>query len=190
MFIHHRFPGCELEPAHAVRAAVFQMEQGIPASDDFDDLDISAHQFVAFDKGKSIGTARYRILDSGIAKVERVAVLPSHRGKKVGQAIMHAVEYTAWRQHIPELMLNAQLTAANFYKRQGYRQDGGIFEEVGIPHIKMTLEVRHPSETAEQYGLKMPDDMYDYADITPQHFTTRASPCGLHPMLDSGGIRF
>lgn len=186
MLVHHRFPGCELEPAHAVRAAVFQAEQGIPAADDFDSLDSVAHQFVAFDKGTSVGTARYRVLDSGIAKVERVAVLASHRGKKVGRTIMHAIECTAWQQSIPGLTLDAQLSAADFYERQGYQQVGDVFEEVGIPHVKMSLDVRHPSELEEHYGLYPPKDTYELVHIVPSDFIPRTSPCGFHPMLGGG----
>lgn len=191
MLVQHRFPGCELDPARSVRAAVFQVEQGIPATDDFDDLDQIAHQFVAFDRGQPVGTARYRILDSGIAKVERVAVLSSHRGKKVGRMLMHTVEHTAWRQHITGLTLEAQLTAADFYARQGYEKEGDIFEEVGIPHIKMSLDVRHPSETAEHYGLEVPKDIYDYVDIIPTEFVPRTSVAGPHPMFsDRGTVQF
>ncbi len=190
MLIHHQFPGCELEKARSVRTAVFQAEQGISAEDDFDDLDHVAHQFVAFDRGNAVGTARYRILESGIAKVERVAVLPSHRSKKVGRTIMHAVEFTAWQQSIPELTLDAQQKAIDFYARQGYEQDGDLFEEVGIPHAKMTLDVRHPSGIAAAYGLEIPKDLYDLLHLVPREFIPRTSPYGMHPMLRSGGIVF
>ena len=180
MIIQHRLPGCDTIAAHEVRAAVFQNEQGISAKDDYDGLDATAEQFLALISGKPVGTARYRLLGDGVAKVERVAVLSEQRGNKVGHAIMEAIEYTAWRQHLGVLVLDAQQEVEHFYLRMGYQRDGDVFEEVGIPHVKMSLDVRHPSEAELHYGpFSKP---YDYVDVYPGQ-TTSQTP-------RSSGIQF
>ncbi len=131
----------KLPDAHFVRAEVFQKEQGISADDDFDGLDNTAEQFVAYEDGNPIGTARYRVLPDKVGKVERVAVFKAHRGKKVGRAIMDSVSETAKEQGLAKLVLDSQVSAANFYESLGYQKDGDEFDEVGIPHIKMVLEL-------------------------------------------------
>jgi predicted GNAT family N-acyltransferase len=36
------------------------------------------------------------------------------------------------------VVLHARETAVSFYKKLGYTKEGNVFEEVGIPHWKMT----------------------------------------------------
>ena len=36
---------------------------------------------------------------------------------------------------VKEIALHAQLTAKAFYARLGYREEGEVFEEAGIPHV-------------------------------------------------------
>ncbi len=132
----------KLSDAHSVRAEVFQREQGISAADDYDGQDDIAEQFVAYEDGKPIGTARYRVLPDKVGKVERVAVIKAHRGKKVGHAIMESVSETAKEQGLAKLVLDSQLSAADFYESLGYQKDGDEFDEVGISHIKMVLELK------------------------------------------------
>ena len=184
MLIQHRLPGSSTEAAHAIRAAVFQTEQGISPTDDYDGLDSTAEQFLALDVGKAIGTARYRLLDNQTAKVERVAVLPDQRGNKVGQAIMGAIEYTAWRQRISTLVLDSQLQRSDFYENIGYQQIGEVFDEVGIPHVKMSLDVRHPSEAEQHYGpFTSP---YTFMDIYDPPRPNRSTD----PLIRFSGIQF
>src|SRR5436190_446019 len=80
----------DLTQAFSVRRAVFHEEQGISEDDDFDGQDTQADHFLAFDGEKPVGTARVRYVD-GKAKVERVAVLGSYRGRGIGESIMHNI---------------------------------------------------------------------------------------------------
>lgn len=139
--VKHLKSSDSIEDAHFVRAVVFQGEQGIPASDDFDDQDASAEQFVAYDGDQPVGTARYRVVENGVGKVERVAVLSSQRGKKVGQAIMNGIAEVAQSQNLSRLELDSQMSAAGFYENLGYESVGEKFEEVGIPHVKMSKDL-------------------------------------------------
>lgn len=145
LHIDHLEPGTDLTIAFGIRQRVFQGEQGISATDDFDGLDMEAEQFVAYDDSFPIGTARYRVLGNGVGKVERVAVVQEYRGKKVGQAIMEAIARVAAEQGLVELCLDAQLSAASFYKNLGYQAVGGVMDEVGIPHLKMEMNLNTPA---------------------------------------------
>jgi predicted GNAT family N-acyltransferase len=40
------------------------------------------------------------------------------------------------------IVLHAQLSAMEFYKRGGYQMHGAVFEEAGIPHLEMKKRLR------------------------------------------------
>ena len=139
--VAHLRPGDDISPAFEVRQRVFQQEQGISAEADFDGLDHQAEQFVAYEDDLAVGTGRYRIVEDKVGKVERVAVLGEYRGRKVGGAIMEIIAETAKEQGLGKLVLDAQLSASKFYENLGYKTDGEVFEEVGIPHVVMSLDL-------------------------------------------------
>jgi predicted GNAT family N-acyltransferase len=120
-----------------VRQAVFQHEQQIDPALDFDGLDDVTLHLVAFDDAIPIGTARIRSLDNGAAKLERVAVLLTYRGRGVGRAIIEAAIEFLQQQQVAEIKLNAQLHTTLFYQKLGFEPYGEEFEDAGIPHIQM-----------------------------------------------------
>jgi predicted GNAT family N-acyltransferase len=131
-----------LADAHAVRRAVFVEEQGVPAELELDGLDERASQFVAYDSGgRPVGTARLRTPKAKQGKPERVAVRDSHRGEGLGERLMAAVEAAAREQGCDRLVLHAQTTVEAFYEQLGYETASGVFEEAGIPHVRMEKEL-------------------------------------------------
>jgi predicted GNAT family N-acyltransferase len=92
---------------------------------------------VAFDDSTAVGTARLRIVDTGVAKAERVAVLESARDAGVGTALMTAVEEMATERDATTMRLHAQTRVRPFYEELGYEVVSGEFEEAGIPHVEM-----------------------------------------------------
>ncbi len=142
--VHANNPG-DLMSAHRVRTLVFQQEQGIAQEADFDGLDTDPNtlNFVAYlNDLNPVGTARVRLLDKRtVAKIERVAVLASVRGKRVGFQIMEAIEEYLAVQRVPYAFLDSQASAKPFYEKLGYRQGGDSVDEVGIPHVKMVKQI-------------------------------------------------
>jgi predicted GNAT family N-acyltransferase len=126
----------QIDDAFAVRTAVFVDEQGIPVSEELDDLDAVAVHCVAYEGGEPIGAGRL-LLDDGYAKIGRMAVLASHRGTGVGARVLDALEREGAVRGIRCFKLSAQLQARGFYERLGYVATGDIYDEVGIPHIAM-----------------------------------------------------
>lgn len=125
--------------AQKVREEVFQKEQCIEAKLDFDGEDENAFHFVAYDDEDSpIGTARVRFFDQGkTAKIERLAVLPDHRGEGVGSAIMDTIDQYCDNRKIQRAYMHAQKHLEKYYEKWGFKKVGDEFEEAGIPHIKM-----------------------------------------------------
>jgi predicted GNAT family N-acyltransferase len=127
-------PG-ELAQCLAIRREVFVDEQRVPLHEEVDAHDAAAIHFVALVDGAAVGTARLRMLPDGTPKAERVAVRAPWRRRGVGEALMRALESAA--RGASEIVLNAQVPVIAFYERLGYRAEGPVFDEAGIPHRAM-----------------------------------------------------
>lgn len=124
-----------------IRREVFVVGQAVPLEIEFDGLDPISDHFLASrvhaGSHTPVGTARMRIVN-GVGKAERIAVLEQARGSGVGQALMRAIERHAHEMGLRCMQLNAQLQAAGFYEKLGYRAEGPVFVEAGIDHRAMT----------------------------------------------------
>lgn len=120
--------------AGPIREDVFVREQGVPLDMEYDEFDpVSRHVLARGPSDKAIGTGR--LLPDG--HLGRMAVLPEWRGKGVGTALLSKLIEAARERAIRQLLLNAQTSAAGFYRRFGFFEEGAEFMEAGIPHIKM-----------------------------------------------------
>ncbi|MGH7785843.1 MAG: GNAT family N-acetyltransferase [Candidatus Binatia bacterium] len=124
------------DAAYAVRRAVFQGEQGVPAEIEFDADDERAVHMIAADQGTVVGTGRV-VLQPDYAKIGRMAVLPGWRQRGVGRALLDALLQEAARRGAPRAVLHAQVQAIGFYARAGFTAVGDEFDEAGIAHRRM-----------------------------------------------------
>ncbi|MFD1640743.1 GNAT family N-acetyltransferase [Halohasta litorea] len=125
----------------AIRYAVFVVEQGVDVAIEWDDYETVAEHVLLVDEGRPIGTARVRPTDDQALKCERIAVRASARGAGWGERLMDSCEMIAREHRINECVLHAQQRVAEFYRRQGYVIVSEPFEEAGIPHVKMRLQL-------------------------------------------------
>jgi predicted GNAT family N-acyltransferase len=79
-----------------------------------------------------------KILDGKTAKMRQVAVAESLQGKGIGKEMVRFSESLCRQNQINHIELHARKTAVPFYLSLGYQTEGEIFEEVGIPHVKMS----------------------------------------------------
>lgn len=126
----------EREDAFGVRIAVFVEEQGVPRSEELDELDDVAVHCVAYAGGRPVGAGRLVVAD-GYGKVGRMAVLREYRRRGAGGLVLATLEREAVARGVPEIRLSAQVTARPFYEHHGYTAVGDVYDEVGIPHIAM-----------------------------------------------------
>jgi len=129
-----------LQIAFDIRRKVFIEEQNVSEEEEFEFEEESVH-FLIYDKRKPLGTARHRFTDKGV-KLERFALLKEGRGKGLGYDLLRFV-LTDARQYAKPIYLNAQVSAVDFYKQQGFVIDGPKFMEANIPHYPMSFENPH-----------------------------------------------
>ncbi|WP_396612353.1 GNAT family N-acetyltransferase [Haloferax sp. S1W] len=134
----------EREDVFAVRQTVFVDEQDVDESlewDEYDEPDSDAVHFVGYRDGEPVGAARLRESEPGVGKVERVAVVKSARGEGWGRRLMAALETEAENRGFERLVLHGQTSAEGFYHRLDYETTSDVFDEAGIPHVKMLKEL-------------------------------------------------
>lgn len=140
------------DAARSVRLAVFVGEQGIPESEEWDADDATAvHAVVRNLAGLTLATGRLilsgepqaseasALATSGLARIGRMAVLRSARGIGLGREVLQALIAQARERGVRHIGIHAQLSAMPLYAQAGFVPEGAVFDEVGIPHQRMTL---------------------------------------------------
>jgi predicted GNAT family N-acyltransferase len=126
------------EALRLVRESVFVKEQEVPPELEWDGLDESCLHLLAEDAlGRPVGTGR--LLPDG--HIGRMAVLKPWRGRGVGTALLRALMEEGRKRGFEQLVLNAQVSAIPFYERAGFRAEGAVFDDAGIPHRRMLYRV-------------------------------------------------
>lgn len=131
----------DVSDAQEVRRQVFQTEQGIDETLDFDGHDDGSDHLVAYADDKPIGTVRIRYPQPATAKIERLSVLKTYRGMGAGKQLMLFVMGHLSAKGIGQIILDSQENAKGFYEKLGFTQEGDVFEEVGFPHVKMSKKL-------------------------------------------------
>lgn len=130
------WPAAQAE-AKRIRFAVFVEEQGVPAELEMDDNDARCLHALAFQGEQAVGTGR--LLPDG--HIGRMAVLKDWRGRGAGRALLRALIGAAHRRGDREVMLSAQVHALGFYRAEGFLPEGDVYEEAGIAHQAMRLQL-------------------------------------------------
>ena len=117
-----------------LRESVFVVEQACPYPElDGRDLEPATKHVWAEDEGAPVGYLRV-LEDDGVARIGRVLVAKSHRGRGIAEALMRAAlgAIDGRPSH-----LDAQSYLAHWYARFGYEQTGPEFLDDDIPHVPM-----------------------------------------------------
>ncbi|MDX8379437.1 MAG: GNAT family N-acetyltransferase [Gallionella sp.] len=121
-----------------VRATVFICEQAIPAELEWDGFDEECrHALVLSAQGEAIGCGRM----GAEGHIGRIAVLPTWRKQKVGTAIMEALLDYARTHDYHQVDVDAQTYAMPFYHGFEFVEQGEVFIDADLPHIKMQLSL-------------------------------------------------
>jgi predicted GNAT family N-acyltransferase len=126
----------QMRAAHEIRRRVFIEEQNVPEKIELDEDDAHAFHALAVLDGNPVGCGRF-VVHGDEVKIGRMAVLSNLRKRGIGREILDFLMRAARTRGCRRAVLHAQLTAEEFYLKNGYRPIGEVFEEAGIPHRRM-----------------------------------------------------
>jgi predicted GNAT family N-acyltransferase len=139
----------------SVRIQVFQIEQGVDPSLEFDGKDETAEHIIAYLENQPVGTTRIRYLEQKIAKIERLAVLSTTRGRGIGKQLMEKALERVAQKNVREVVVHAQEYVKGLYQKLGFEQVGERFEEAGIAHVKMIKRLKNCINSNPHALIKM-----------------------------------
>lgn len=84
-----------------------------------------------------IGTVILKPLSDTQIKLRQMAVAADAQGQGIGASLVHFAEALARHHFFTLIECHARCYAQGFYEKLGYRAVGEVFEEVGLPTIKM-----------------------------------------------------
>ena len=125
----------------AVRDAVLGHEQGLSHAMLGDATDAQAHHvLLANHLGLPLACGRVLCQDS-VGHLGRMAVLHPLRGQGLGADVLQALLDHARQHGCAQVTLHALRSAEAFYRHQGFVTQGPPFEEAGLPHQTMVLDL-------------------------------------------------
>jgi ElaA protein len=118
-----------------LREQVFVVGQRITAEAEIDGHDPECVHVLGRDgAGRIVATARLFLARDPVA-VGRIAVHPDLQRRGVGTALMGYVHDLLGARAAG---MSAQAHLAPWYGRLGWRVQGAVYDEAGIPHVRMT----------------------------------------------------
>ncbi|WP_194192001.1 GNAT family N-acetyltransferase [Clostridium chrysemydis] len=136
----------ELYSIVVARTEVFICEQKITSENEFDGIDREAyHVFLKEDDNTK---AYLRILKKGLSYkdgvgIGRMLVVKEARRRGLAQELLkEAVRFIKEEFKGERILLSAQLYVKDLYESVGFTPISDVYDEVGIPHIKMEYKER------------------------------------------------
>lgn len=128
--------------ASPLRYEVFVQEQEIDPELEWDTADETAvHALVINKLGQAVATGRLLQPQSQVAQIGRMAVNKALRGGSLGRLVVSTLIEKARLRGDREVLLHAQCSAEGFYRRLGFTAHGDIFQDAGIDHIEMRMNL-------------------------------------------------
>lgn len=135
----------QLEECFGIRMKVFVEEQKVPQDvelDEYDESPAACRHILVRDGERPVATGRWKVMEEGTAKLQRIAVLREYRSQGVGRLLVQALEADAKRCGMRAAVLDGQCAAERFYHRLGYRiESPEPFLDAGIWHVRMRKEL-------------------------------------------------
>ncbi|MEM8794369.1 MAG: GNAT family N-acetyltransferase [Pseudomonadota bacterium] len=128
-----------IERAQRIRRTVFVIEQNVAPDEEWDGKDEACFHFLVKNAGdgEDIATGRLMVIED-TAKLQRIAVLKSFRGRAIGQRLIdEMLGHARTLDGVSNALLGAQCYAIPFYEKLGFEAFGDVYDDAGIPHRDM-----------------------------------------------------
>lgn len=140
-FIETRFSEGYRDPILLLRFEVFVDEQKVPLELEIDEYDSLALHLVALDDNEVIATLRM-VEKNTKMKIGRLVVKKYYRKQGIATILMRRAILRANEKQLRSIELDSQLSVIPFYEKLGFHTVGGIFDDAGIQHKKMILDLK------------------------------------------------
>ena len=146
LIIHFVESEADWAEVQRIRTSVFIEEQACPPEEEWDEHDApevrfsTCRHFLGEVDGEAVATARwhpYEFEGSPAAKLERFAVIREARGAGYGKAMITHLMVDARDLGFSHQILHSQVYLEKLYAEFGFVRVGDVFDEAGIPHVKM-----------------------------------------------------
>lgn len=135
-------PSPEYSLSVALRHEVLRVPLGLAFSIDQLASEGDSHHLAAFDEeGRILGCLMLTPRENGEIQMRQVAVRPDLQGTGLGRTLVSEAERKARELGFTRMMLHARDGAVGFYEKLGYTKLGKPFNEVGLLHWAMLLEM-------------------------------------------------
>ena len=123
-----------------IRIEIFSTEMGISKDDIFDNDDQKLEQFLIKNNEEIVGTFRLREEGSSY-KLERMGILLQYRSKGLGHLALEEIKTYSKKNNKTKIILDSIYDVSDFYAISGFIQINDMYSKVGIPHVKMYLDL-------------------------------------------------
>lgn len=124
-----------------LRDAILRAPLGLAFTEEELADDAERRHFCAIAGGQVVGSLSFKRLGAHTLQLKQMAVAEGRRREKIGTRLLSFAEAWARREGFGTIILNARIGAEGFYARHGYALEGALFEENGIPHVRMTKRI-------------------------------------------------
>ncbi len=146
MFIIKHFKDLNIDEFFEIAKAryeVFACEQKITQENDFDNLDKECYHIFSLDNNTITSYARIipkQCSTYDDTSIGRVLVNKNYRGNGLSKKLMlKSIEFINNNLNEEHITLSAQYYIKDLYKSLGFKEISDVYDEVGIPHVKMRL---------------------------------------------------
>lgn len=105
--------------------------------DDVAGEDSQYHFIARDDTGAVVGTVLFKPLGPTHSKLRQMAIAAHLHGQGIGAELVRFAEAEMRKKGTHTIETHARHYAMGFYEKLGYTPEGALFEEVGLPTIRM-----------------------------------------------------
>lgn len=110
---------------------------GVPIDLEFENDGPESNYILLLAEGLPVATCRPRQLDAETAKIERVCVTESFRGKDFGKQVIQAAEQWLRERGVRRIIIHSRDQVAGFYEKLGYTADWSQVHQGFFPEVHM-----------------------------------------------------
>ena len=131
----------EYTDVFALREEILRRPLGLSLHDEDLSNEVNEYILVAAENDIIVACLILTPRSEQMVQLRQMAVAGNMQGKNIGRQLVTYAEQFAREKGYQQIMLHARMVAKGFYEKLRYRQQGGIFTEVNIPHVEMVKDI-------------------------------------------------